>query len=126
MDLNAAIFLFQDKNILILRKSSGKYKGKWAGPGGKIEWFESSKDAMIRELREETGINYHLLDKKEITTLQYNRTKIYVVKVKKIPLTKISEEHDMAKIVNVKNIYKYDLIYYFKDVLDYIIEKEII
>ena len=122
---NAAIFLFQGKNIIILRKREGKYAKKWTGPGGGIDWFETPKKAAIRELEEETGINYYSLDKKEIAILQQERTIIYVVKVKKIPDIKLSPEHDISKIINIKDIKKYNLTDYFEEVLDYIIENNL-
>jgi len=122
---NAAIFLFQGKNILILRKRGGKHAKKWTGPGGGIEWYESPKQAAIRELKEETGINYYNLDKKEIAILRQGKTRIYVVKVKKIPDIKLSPEHDISKIINIRDIKKYNLTDYFKEVLDYIIENNL-
>ena len=123
---NAAIFLYQGKNILILRKSGGKHKGKWTGPGGHIDWGETPRQAAIRELKEETGINYYQLDKKEIAILRQDKTRIYVIKVKKIPNIRLSEEHDTSKIVNAKDIKKYPLTHYFEEVLDYIIENKMI
>lgn len=123
---NAAILLYQGKNILILRKSEGKHQGKWTGPGGHIDWGETPKQAAIRELREETGIEYYQLKGKEIAILRQNKTRIYVVKVKKIPDIKLSEEHDISKVVNIKNIKEYPLTDYFEEVLDYIIENNLI
>ena len=123
---NAAVFLYQDKQVLILRKSSGLRKGEWASPGGHIEWGETPKQAAIRELEEETGIIYHRLNKEETIILQYKNTRIYVNKIKKFPDIKLSEEHDASKIVNIKDIKKYNLSDYFLVIVDHIIKNKII
>ena len=123
---NAAIFLYQGKNILILRKSGGRHKGKWTGPGGHIEWRESPKQAAIRELKEETGMDYYKLKGKETGILLQGKTKIYLLKVKKIPDVIFSEEHNASTIVNIKDIKKYPLTDYFEEVVDYIKENKLI
>ena len=38
------------------RKPGGKHPLKWEFPGGKVEPGESPRDAVVRELREELGI----------------------------------------------------------------------
>lgn len=43
--------------ILLLRRAPGKIEAdKWGTPGGKIDRAESAREAMSRELLEETGI----------------------------------------------------------------------
>lgn len=123
---NAAIFLYQGKNILILRKSGGRHKGKWTGPGGHIEWGETPKQAAIRELKEETGMDYYELKGKETAILRQNKTRIYLLKVKKIPDVIFSEEHNASVVVNIKDIKKYPLTDYFEEVIDYVIENKLI
>lgn len=46
----------EDKWLLIKRKK-GDYQGKWALVGGKMEFGETIKQAILREIREETGLN---------------------------------------------------------------------
>lgn len=123
---NAAFFLYQKDKILILRKSSGKYKGQWSTPGGGMEFFETPKQAAVRELKEETGIIYHTLDKKLKVTLKQGDTIIFVVEVKKIPDIHLSEEHDAGAIVKFKDLKKYKLTYYFQDTLDYLRENNLL
>ncbi len=46
-----------DHRVLIAQRPEGKsLAGLWEFPGGKIEEGESPEDALIRELREELGI----------------------------------------------------------------------
>lgn len=45
--------VLDDERILLIQRSDN---GKWALPGGGIEIGESVRDALVREVREETGI----------------------------------------------------------------------
>ena len=54
-----------DNKIVLIKKARGGYTGKLDLPGGGIEHNESPTEALIRELKEETGstvITYNLLD----------------------------------------------------------------
>ncbi|MGX6648356.1 (deoxy)nucleoside triphosphate pyrophosphohydrolase [Maricaulaceae bacterium MS644] len=53
----ACALLDADGRVLIARRPEGKaHAGFWEFPGGKIEAGESPEQALIRELREELGI----------------------------------------------------------------------
>jgi ADP-ribose pyrophosphatase YjhB (NUDIX family) len=51
----SAVILDQDENILLIE---GKRRG-WELPGGRIKNNEKIIDALIREVREETGVEIH-------------------------------------------------------------------
>ena len=56
-EVTAAI-LIKDKKILIARrKASDNQGGKWEFPGGKIKADETPRQCLIREMKEEFGIN---------------------------------------------------------------------
>lgn len=49
----AAVIVYEDKVLLV---NHPRY-GKWLCPGGHIELDEDPDEALIREIREETGLN---------------------------------------------------------------------
>lgn len=57
--------LIKDNKILLIKKCGGPYDGKLDLPGGTIEFDEDIKTALIREFKEEVGIDildYELFD----------------------------------------------------------------
>ncbi len=58
IDVSIGILHRQDGRILMARRPEGKPSaGRWEFPGGKIEATENPHDALVRELREELGID---------------------------------------------------------------------
>ena len=48
-------------HILLTRRSSSlsHFPGAWVIPGGHVELYESREQAIIREVKEETGLHFH-------------------------------------------------------------------
>jgi 8-oxo-dGTP diphosphatase len=55
-----AIVIYGDRLVFIKRKNE-PYKGMLALPGGFVEEGETTEQAVIREVREETGLNAEIL-----------------------------------------------------------------
>jgi 8-oxo-dGTP diphosphatase len=44
--------------VLLTRRSVPPFEGRWCLPGGHIDRFEAARVAVIREVQEETGLDY--------------------------------------------------------------------
>ena len=65
----AAAIIEKDHQILITKRLKGTHKDLWEFPGGKIEENESSKQALIREIKEELNADIEI--KSYLTTINY-------------------------------------------------------
>jgi 8-oxo-dGTP diphosphatase len=60
VEVAAAVLQRTDGSFLLAQRPTGKiWAGYWEFPGGKLEQGESAHDALVRELREELGIEVH-------------------------------------------------------------------
>ncbi len=46
--------------IVLIRRGQEPRLGEWSIPGGRLEWGESVRDAIRREVREETGLEVEI------------------------------------------------------------------
>lgn len=63
--------LIEDRKIVITKYLKGNKAGYYDIPGGKIEAGETSEDAAIREMKEETGISVSNLTPKGFFEVEY-------------------------------------------------------
>ena len=56
-EVTAAILIKDNRILIARRKASDSQGGKWEFPGGKIQENETPRECLIREMKEELGIN---------------------------------------------------------------------
>ena len=78
--LVAAAVIKRDGQILLTRRQDrGHLAGFWEFPGGKLEPGESPEVALVRECREECGIEIEVLDIVEVTFHRYPRKDVLLL-----------------------------------------------
>ena len=65
-----AAVIYDDHKILATQRGYGDYKDGWEFPGGKIEPGETSRAALVREIKEELGAVVE--PGKLISTIEYD------------------------------------------------------
>ena len=59
----SAIIEFPNNKVLLIKRGTPVFRGYWALPGGKVEDGETVEEAMVREVREETGLAVEIVKK---------------------------------------------------------------
>ena len=54
--------ILKEKKILLIKRKNKPFKGKWALPGGFVEYGERVEESVIREVYEETGLKTKIND----------------------------------------------------------------
>lgn len=44
-------------HLLLIQRGRGPAIGQWSVPGGRVEWGETLAEAVVREVKEETGLD---------------------------------------------------------------------
>lgn len=112
-----AVILDGDK-ILLEKRKNDPSKGKWSVPGGLVELGESVEEAVVREVKEETGlevyeprlvdvVNYVSLGEKGAVIYHYVIVD-YLVTVKS-GKAKAASDADALKWVPFNEVEEYDL-----------------
>ena len=58
-----AIIPFPDNKILLIRRNTVPFKGYWGLPGGRMDPGETIDQTIIRETKEETGLDVEIVRK---------------------------------------------------------------
>ena len=108
--------IFNPENKVLICKSS-KWNNKYVIPGGHIEYGEKMEDALIREIKEETGLDIHgikLISIQESVlseTFNGNRHFLFIDYICRTDTSNITlnEEAEEYAWVDLKDILTYDL-----------------
>ncbi|MGB9978698.1 NUDIX domain-containing protein [Methanobacterium sp.] len=52
---------FERFSVVLIKRKYDPYKGSWALPGGFVEWGETVESAVVREVKEETGLEVDII-----------------------------------------------------------------
>lgn len=66
----AAAMIHHKGRILATQRGYGEFKDGWEFPGGKVEPGESPKEAIVREIREELGMD--IVPETLVTTVEHD------------------------------------------------------
>ena len=58
-----AIVPFPDDKILLIKRRTPPFKGYWALPGGRVDAGETVEQTIVREVKEETGLDVAIVHK---------------------------------------------------------------
>jgi len=58
-----AIIPFPDAKILLIKRSTPPFIGYWALPGGRVDPGETVEQTIVREVKEETGLDVEVVRK---------------------------------------------------------------
>lgn len=109
-----AVIYDKDGRILLLKRSgkSRTYPGKWEFPGGKVDPGERFDDAIVREVREETGLSSSIkrfIGSAEARLPHVNAIQL-VFEMEAPGTPAISHEHEGLKWVASEDILSEDLV----------------
>src|SRR4030066_725693 len=60
---STAIIPFDENKILLIKRNTIPFKGYWALPGGRMDLGETIEQTIIREVKEETGLDVAIVRK---------------------------------------------------------------
>jgi len=88
--------------VLLIKRAKFPDKGKWIVPGGHVKYYETTEEALKREVKEETGLEIENLgliltetDKKGLDPRGYHLSMTFLVKSTGGKLTKTKEAYDI-------------------------------
>ena len=63
-----AVVFDEQGRLLLVKRANPPAQGKWSLPGGRLKSGETSEDGVVREVREETGLDVKVV--REVGTIQ--------------------------------------------------------
>jgi len=60
---STAIISFPENKILLIKRNTIPFKGYWALPGGRMDTGETIEQTIVREVKEETGLDVVIVSK---------------------------------------------------------------
>ena len=61
ISIGVGAVVFRNDEVLVIKRAKPPFEGHWSIPGGGLENGETVKDAVKREVREETGLEIEII-----------------------------------------------------------------
>ena len=61
ISIGVGAVIFRGGDVLLIKRGKAPFKGEWSIPGGGLEFGERVRDAVIREVREETSVEIDII-----------------------------------------------------------------
>ncbi len=120
----------KDNKVLLIRRKFPPFQGFYALPGGFIEEEESEKNAVIREMKEETGLSveirkkFGVFDEKGRDPRGYTVSNVYVCDVREDSEPRASSDAMDAKFVEISKAKDLQLAFDHNKILDKFFNEE--
>lgn len=127
-----AIVEFPNNKILLVKRNTVIFKGYWALPGGKVDVGETIEQAIVREVKEETGLHvkivrkigeYHEIGIQDGIDYDYYPA-CFLVKLVGGKIKRQEKEIDEIKLVDLREIPEKLAFEHSSMIRDYMILKE--
>jgi len=112
----AGVVFNKEGKVLILQRNENEdiYPGMWELPSGKREFFESSHNTLVREIREEAGLDIEIIQPCSVFEYKIEKpneirdsTQINFIVISNTSEVRLSEEHQNYAWVSRDEINKY-------------------
>jgi len=122
----AGVICHGGKILIGQRKRHDWHGGKWEFPGGKIESGEEPVEALVRELREELGIEAHIGPELQRYLFKYDTrppVQLIFFEVRDFRGVPVNYEFEQILWENATNLKNYDFLEGDKDIILWLAEK---
>lgn len=118
----------EDLNVLVIKRKNDPYKGFWALPGGFVNVGESTEDAAMRELEEETSAKVSYLEQLHTFSRPTRDPREHVVSVAYFALVlqydvKGADDALEAKWVSIKDLQAQTMAFDHNEILNVAINR---
>ena len=120
--ITSAVIVEHEGKVLLGRRNKTNCEGMWVIPGGGVDWGEKIKDAAIREIKEETGMDVEIvkqLGHQEVinTPGNYHAIVFFHLAKSNDPTIKASDDLSEAKFFTLNEIKELNTVKSVKDAL---------
>lgn len=123
--VSALVLVDQDGRVLICERPKGKFmEGFWEFPGGKLEKNETPENCLVREIKEEIGVNLKNVCFSPLTFSlnkydNFNILLLLYICQEYVGVVSPNENQNM-KWLYVKDLYDYNLLPADRELIPYI------